>query len=275
MSQNTLFEVKQKCNCGIIIIDNSSCLYNDDSIYNFSYEDTITLDIITLEKVAGPELIAIVYTTHEYGKNLNEVNLPIGDDGLFNVNHIIIPTVDWYYKQKDKTNNKLYKYESIYVSDGKNVYRLNNGELENYDPLQFIVNDPFDGSTIVKSQELLFSICHLEKCYINLCKQILDKLAKDKNNISGHNISQCNNLDDDLKDLIYKRDLIWATINVINYLTQDCLYEEAQKILEQMQSCNGICYNDGLPGISNSSEIYYSNNSSHGTVYTVGCGCGK
>ena len=83
---------------GIIIIDNSSCLYNDDSIYNFSYEDTITLDIITLEKVAGPELVAIVYTTHEYGKNLNEVNLPIGDDGLFNVNHIIIPTVDWYYK---------------------------------------------------------------------------------------------------------------------------------------------------------------------------------
>ena len=74
---------------------------------------------------------------------------------------------------------------------------------------------------------------------------------------------------------MYKRDLVWATLNVINYLIEDGLFEEAQKILEEIQSCNGICYNDNNIFESNSSKSYYSKGSSQGVIYNTGCGCEK
>jgi hypothetical protein len=46
-----------------------------------------------------------------------------------------LPTVDWYYKETQKEFNNLYKYKTIYLSDGKNIYIVNNKELTKIDPL--------------------------------------------------------------------------------------------------------------------------------------------
>ena len=277
MKTNIMFKIKQSCNCNLVITDTSNCYYDNSSeeFMKFTYEDTITLDIVTLEKTDGPRLLAVVYTTHEKGKNLNEVNLPLGNDGLVNINHIIIPTVSWYNKQKNKEHNTLNKYKNIYVSDGKRLYKLENKHLNEIDPINLIINDWFDETTIFKSQQFLFLTCYLTKCYVNLCNQVIKELAKNKNAKNGHYSGECSNVNNEAKDLIYNKDLVYITLNVINYLTQDCLFEEAEQILENIQSCKGICYNNNELLLNESSKMYYSNQNSVGIIYNTGCGCGK
>ena len=277
MKTNIMFKIKQSCNCNLVITDTSNCYYDNSSeeFMKFTYEDTITLDIVTLEKTDGPRLLAVVYTTHETGKNLNEVNLPLGNDGLININHIIIPTVSWYNKQKNKEHNTLNKYKNIYVSDGKRLYKLENKHLNEIDPINLIINDWFDETTIFKSQQFLFLTCYLTKCYVNLCNQVIKELAKNKNAKNGHYSGECSNVNNEAKDLIYNKDLVYITLNVINYLTQDCLFEEAEQILENIQSCKGICYNNNELLLNESSKMYYSNQNSVGIIYNTGCGCGK
>ena len=277
MKTNIMFKIKKSCNCNLVITDISNCYYDNSSeeFMKFTYEDTITLDIVTLEKTDGPRLLAVVYTTHEKGKNLNEVNLPLGNDGLININHIIIPTVSWYNKQKNKEHNTLNKYKNIYVSDGKRLYKLENKHLNEIDPINLIINDWFDETTIFKSQQFLFLTCYLTKCYVNLCNQVIKELAKNKNAKNGHYSGECSNVNNEAKDLIYNKDLVYITLNVINYLTQDCLFEEAEQILENIQSCKGICYNNNELLLNESSKMYYSNQNSVGIIYNTGCGCGK
>lgn len=277
MKTNIMFKIKQSCNCNLVITDTSNCYYDNSSeeFMKFTYEDTITLDIVTLEKTDGPRLLAVVYTTHEKGKNLNEVNLPLGNDGLININHIIIPTVSWYNKQKNKEHNTLNKYKNIYVSDGKRLYKLENKHLNEIDPINLIINDWFDETTIFKSQQFLFLTCYLTKCYVNLCNQVIKELAKNKNAKNGHYSGECSNVNNEAKDLIYNKDLVYITLNVINYLIQDCLFEEAEQILENIQSCKGICYNNNELLLNESSKMYYSNQNSVGIIYNTGCGCGK
>lgn len=277
MKTNIMFKIKQSCNCNLVITDTSNCYYDNSSeeFMKFTYEDTITLDIVTLEKTDGPRLLAVVYTTHEKGKNLNEVNLPLGNDGLININHIIIPTVSWYNKQKNKEHNTLNKYKNIYVSDGKRLYKLENKHLNEIDPINLIINDWFDETTIFKSQQFLFLTCYLTKCYVNLCNQVIKELAKNKNAKNGHYSGECSNVNNEAKDLIYNKDLVYITLNVINYLTQDCLFEEAEQILENIQNCKGICYNNNELLLNESSKMYYSNQNSVGIIYNTGCGCGK
>jgi hypothetical protein len=59
-----------------------------------------------------------------------------------------------------------------------------------------------------------------------LAKEILQDLIKSNNN-SGR-IFNCGYENEELKDKIYRRDFVWATINIINYLVDRCKLEEAQ-----------------------------------------------
>jgi len=51
---------------------------------------------------------------------------------------------------------------------------------------------------------------------------------------------QCNNTGVDKGDL-YKRDLLLSAINVITYLAEMEQFEEAERLLERISGCNGLC----------------------------------
>ena len=74
-----------------------------------------------------------------------------------------------------------------------------------------------------------FSTCNLKKCFVKICQKIFDS----KSTICGQE-----NID---HSLIYKRDLIWSAINVIQYMAEMDQMEEAQRLLEEITSCNGLC----------------------------------
>lgn len=87
-------------------------------------------------------------------------------------------------------------------------------------------------SNLEITYDYYFQTCRLRKCYINVCYQIFDQAAS----------INCNKSIID-KELIYKRDLLWSALNVIKYMIEIDQYEEAERLLERITGCNGLCNN--------------------------------
>jgi hypothetical protein len=114
--------IRQLCDGELIITDTS-----DYSNIPFSYEDTITINVLVLEKKNNPSLTAITFNTHTISE-LDEVHLKLGEDGLYNLIHVIVPTYDWYIR--NKSLGTLSKYKQIFVSDGKNLLKITEEGVE-------------------------------------------------------------------------------------------------------------------------------------------------
>lgn len=123
----------------------------------------------------------------------------------------------------------------IYSIDGELKYKDQNESLINI-PEQSILSIIAENQNNTKYIQNIdyVSICLLKKCYIQLCQSILDKQIYSRCKINTQN----------MQDMIYQRDLIWMAINVITYLTEFCQLYEAQRIIEQLSVCNGICKNE-------------------------------
>ena len=92
------------------------------------------------------------------------------------------------------------------------------------------VNPEISGLDI--SYYYYFQLCKLRKCYIKAAKAILDKKAP----------IRCDSKGVDHSD-IYKRDLLWSAMNTIMYLAESEQFEEAERLLERITGCNGLCEN--------------------------------
>lgn len=121
----------------------------------------------------------------------------------------------------------------IYYKLGK--YYYNNQEISLKDLIKL--------SEVDAEYSYFFSTCNLKKCFVKVCQEIFN---------SKNTICSQGNVD---HSLIYKRDLIWSALNVIQYMAEMDQMDEAQRLLEEITSCNGLC-----PSSSQSSS---------------GCGCGK
>lgn len=105
------------------------------------------------------------------------------------------------------------------------------------------LQDIITNSKVDIEYNYFFSTCNLKKCFVKICQEIFNS----KNTI-------CSQKEID-HSLIYKRDLIWSAINVIQYMAEMDQMYEAQRLLEEITSCNGLC--PSSQGDSN------------------GCGCGR
>ena len=253
------FNLTQYCDGQLIITDTS-----DYSNIPFAYEDAVTVNVLVLEKKDNPSLTAITFNTHDVSK-LDEVHLQLGEDGLYNLIHIVVPTYDWYIRNKKL--GTLSKYKQIFISDGKNLLKITDNGLEQFDPIELVAHYDIYKTTIYGCQDFFFSTCFLWKCYINLCQMILNynNPYEDSKTDSKMllDLVNCGKLSDQLEDYVYRHDFVWATINVINYLVEDKKLEEAEEILEEIQSCRGLCY-----------DVKPSTNSER-TKKSSTCGCNR
>lgn len=171
--------------------------------------------------------------------------IPVNFDSWYTVYYIVLPTKNWVYQNQVIAdlfslvfyieNNKIYRYSK----QGVDEELLDYSELIHYADLTDVKHN------ISMASQDFMSICFLQKCYVNLCQQIF----KDKNFV------RCSNKVD--HSLSYTRDLVWMALNVIKYMVEANQLFEAQRILEIIYSCNGICKNGN-------SKFYESN-----------CGCSK
>lgn len=174
-----------------------------------------------------------------------DCQIPVNFDSWYTVYYIVLPTKNWVYQNQVIAdlfslvfyieNNKIYRYSK----QGVDEELLDYSELIHYADLTDVKHN-----ISIASQDFM-SICFLQKCYVNLCQQIF----KDKNFV------RCSNKVD--HSLSYTRDLVWMALNVIKYMVEANQLFEAQRILEIIYSCNGICQNGN-------SKFYESN-----------CGCSK
>lgn len=241
---------------------------SNELVLTFPEINEVAVDIITLEKSTGPELVAEVFTTP--GDTLNEIVLPMGMDGLFNITHLTIPSVDWYNAELEKKYNSLNKFKTIYVTDCSKIFKLKNNEWVEVDPLVFTTNIDLTHTTVFKHQKHYFLTWYLWKCYVYLSQQVIQRKLDTNRNPRGYNNGKLNKVEPEDEFLIYQRDFIWVTLKVISYLVELCRLEQAQSILEKVESCKGFCYS----ALNHTNEpTRYSCGRTTGTIVRTGCGC--
>lgn len=234
-------------NCKIMVSDISTYLAEDFSGTvkgKFKYSDTVSIDVLQHNKTTETVYRDPVYTKHD---TLQPINIPVEFDGWFDVIHLVLPSIEWFNREIDKSEGSaLGLYDLVYFSDGIDIYKYLDGNVSQVTIIEVLEVNPIN-TTVSKTNRDYVSICFLRKCYINLCQQIFE----------DRGFSRCWNKNKVDSELIYKRDLVWMAINVIKYLTECEQLAEVERIIETIQGCNGLCVSSNL------------------TSKTNGCGCSK
>lgn len=227
---NPIVEVQNVDKCSLIITDitqDSDEYIPEDELdvknyyakNKFKYSETYTVNVIvkyTLDKINSGSIIDVIFNDH--CSYLDELHYTIKEDGYYEIYHIILPTKEWY-------EAGIIPDLDIYYTDGNQFYNVVNGVSKEVSVAD-VVNANCDGNTISQTSLAQFSICQLFDCYINTCQQVFD-----------NELTSC----DKNADLIHKRDLIWMAINAIKYHVELGQLMEAQRILEELTNCGGIC----------------------------------
>lgn len=203
----------------------------------FKITDTVALDLLQHNKTTGPLLQTPVYTVRTDGTELS-ASIPAEFDGWFTVLHIVLPSDKWFQTEKDKVSGSaLDLYSTVYYTDGENIYKYINGESSIVTIDEIVERNP-DDTTISKVCENYVSICFLQKCWLSLAQQILSL-----------GFTSCSNKNGTDADLIFRRDYIRMALDVIGYMVELNQLAEAERIIEQIGGCNGLCKTEfrGMP----------------------------
>lgn len=256
-------------NCNIIIFDDTEYPVN-----GIEYNKSVSLYIVQLNESNKTTILYDKIDTHK-GNNGQPIVLSPLKGGYVTVCHIIVPTTrrddspvddkpsDEYVRtidyirnaqidillgintggtlgsspiiQNPTTSNNNYNYNNTnvplyYFSDGVNFYKEDlQGNVTKVTEQELVEVNP-DSTNIYIQMQNFFSVCYLRKCYVSLCQKIFDERAFDRcfnNKVNSQ--------------LIYKRDLVWAALNVIQYMIDSNQIAEAQRLLERINGCNGLC----------------------------------
>lgn len=134
------------------------------------------------------------------------IKFTIGEDGYYTLCKLQVPLSNkcpYYYKE-----GRFYK----------NIEEVSLNELLQVNP---------EVSGIGITYYYYFQLCKLRKCYIEEAQKVINSTAT----------IRCNNSSIDT----YKRDLLWSAINVITYMAEMEQFEEAERLLERIVGCNGLC----------------------------------
>lgn len=211
----------------------------------FRYSDSMSIEVIQLERYNedGVNVNSTSFYEHTKENRKNGYELPINFDGVFNVHSIVIPTNEWFINTLQNMPEALDIYDVIYVGDydEKVIYKyikkntvaksIDDWNKEAADVGELIERNP-DGTTISSDCSTYVSICYLTNCYLSLCQAIFEGKGFSGRCFSRSNIDQ---------ETLFRRDMVWMAINVIKYLVEFERLHEAQRIIEQIGGCNGLC----------------------------------
>lgn len=189
-------------NCRSRIIYNEDCnLIINELDYDYNY---VYAYILQQNKILADEIQTYVYIRTQ--KN-DKVIFDVNSDGFYTLATIKV----------SKSEEEEYYY--------KNGNFYHNGMEVSLEILSEM-NPETSGLDI--EHEYYFHTCHLRQCFVNICEQILNQVEACNKNSIDYNLS-------------YKRDLLWSALNVIDYLSEQEKFEEAERLLERIMSCNGLC----------------------------------
>ena len=202
-----------------------------DSYLKDRFKKSDLINISTLQYNKSNEVITEQTVINDYNTEVQVKN-----DGWITVSILTLPSKEWFLKEYNKTHGSaLQLYDIIYFTDQTDYFKYSKSTgIVCVTQEEVLEINPVN-TTIYKASKDAVVICFLQKCYINLCYQIF--------NNSG--FSPCFNKNDN-KDLKYKRDILQMALAAIKYLTEMEQLAEAQRLIEIINGCNGLCTNDQI-----------------------------
>lgn len=201
-------------------IDEDDEVVTTFDLYKFSESATLN----SVVKMTTTEATLINLLINDHSSDEDTCTFKVDEDGYYYIDHIVLPNKTWYENASDEY--KAY-YETIYITDGEKLYKEVDGALEET-TIKEILERNIEGTTIKKCKVDVFFTGNLMQCYINYCKALFDAL-----------LNKCNSGEYDSD--IFARDFLWMTLNILDYLIGFKQYMEAQRILENFQTCGGFC----------------------------------
>lgn len=215
----------------------------------YKYSESKTLNVIM--KINSGKITLVDVLLHNHDQlvddptnpeqqlyDLEKTDFTIHKDGYYNVNHIVLPTMDWYnntYLQQDDEYRK--SFEGIYIIGVDNkLYKLTEDGFTEC-TVKEIIERNNEGTTIYKCIIEVFYTGFLQMCYINYCRKLFSNLTKNCN-------QSC--MPENIKELTYIRDFLWMVLNVIDYQISFKQFMEAQRVLEMTNYCGSFCQNQEL-----------------------------
>lgn len=192
-------------------------------------------DSSSLKKSEVKSLIILSDSKDNIVKSSFSNTITNSQDGKITINYIVLPTKKWI--DEVYINRRGLYPNNVYYLDQDSIYKyVKNESIPKEVRLEeLIVNDsPFNNISIARQDYV--SIQNLYDCYIDLCQQIFQ----------NRGFSKCQDRNTIDSSLIYKRDLIWMGINIIDYLvdkhtSENPTLDEADRIIDLLHSCNGVC----------------------------------
>ena len=168
------------------------------------------------------------------------------EDGTFTYYKFIVPKLSYFSTGwiSDKNNPKMqtlgYKiYQGeVFYNDGS--FRVTDTAVEGSESdivkgsRQISLKEiwEYQNSHVFSFQKVVFSFCKLQKCLVNLQKRILS------------NPQNCDKYGAICSDSLsrYNRDFVLNAVYVLDYLTKQERFSEAQDLIDSLQDCSGaIC----------------------------------
>lgn len=198
--------------------------FSEETINPIGYNRFKKSDTVSIIKVSCNKSELCI---QKENSTYTELNLP--EDGRFIVNYYVLPTLEWV--ERNISNGILDMYEKVYCADLDYIY-LYTLEGDKYVKTQVEDFDTIDHSTVSTTSAQFFSIINTRGCYLDLVKDLFESRA----------LTGCFSKSNIDPELIFKRDLVWMTLNIIEYLVDVGQLEEAQRYITILhQNCNGIC----------------------------------
>ena len=146
-------------NCKIIVSDISTYLAEDFSGTvkgKFKYSDTVSIDVLQHNKTTETVYRDPVYTKHD---TLQPINIPVEFDGWFDVIHLVLPSIEWFNREIDKSEGSaLGLYDLVYFSDGIDIYKYLDGNVSQVNIIEVLEVNPIN-TTVSKTNRDYVSIC--------------------------------------------------------------------------------------------------------------------
>lgn len=209
-------------NCGIKVIDYTGVsddgyqMENNDNVIKGRYKksDTHSFNLLIYNSTKGSDIYTFTKSN----------NIQFSKDGWFTYCRILVPTKEWVEKGVSGI------YSKVICSDGVKLFKYETSNYIEIDPSELLEMELEDSSVSFYKIDYV-NVCHLKNCYIELCKKVYNSVDK------------CFNYNVD-KNVITRRDLVYMTISVVSYLTECGLLAEAQRTIENISTCNGLCTDD-------------------------------
>ena len=213
------------------------------AIDKFKYSHSNSINVLIRVNTDKATLIDVLLDDHTQDKE--QVVFDVDRDGYFTVTHFVLPNMEWINYLQTTVNNLIENYSVIYYVNNSKIYKrpvlvedLGNRQFsyslgeEKEATIKELLERNTEGTTIQKCQIDLFYTGYLQECYINHCKELF-------NSLMAHCRPNCKPKDVDY----FPRDFLWMTLNVMDYLIERGQFNEAQRILEEINYCGGFCNN--------------------------------